>query len=62
MAKFGPKPGFKMSAEHKREIGNALRGKKKSPEHVKKMSIAMMGRICTWKYPGITPENRKKMT
>lgn len=38
-----PKGVFKRTLEHNKNISKSLRGKKKSPEHIKNMSISNMG-------------------
>lgn len=49
------KTGYHLSEEHRRNISNALKGKKKSQEHIEKVRKANIGKV-------ITDEQRKRMS
>lgn len=53
--------GYKQSEEHKRKIGDALRGKAKSKEHGERISLAKIGKPSVFKGKHHSAEARHKL-
>jgi hypothetical protein len=57
-----PRENYKHSEETKRKIGMAIKGRKLSEEHKKKISIARMGNIGYWVGKKLSIETKIKMS